>query len=172
MTGIDSLSIRLLNSGDSIAALTSLLHDAYAQLGAMGFNYTAVDQSDDVTRDRIARGDCLVAVEGTALVGTITFYAPEQSMGCPWYERAEVATIGQFGVHPSFQGRGLGRLFLQEAERRAHLAGATEMALDTSEGADHLVAWYQWCGFRIVEHAQWRGKTYRSVIMSKTLTMA
>ena len=47
--------------------------------------------------------------------------------------------------------------------------GAAELALDTSEGADHLIAWYERIGFRIVEYAQWKGKRYRSVIMSKTL---
>jgi GNAT superfamily N-acetyltransferase len=172
MTGLDRLTIRPLRANDDIPTLTALLHAAYAALGAMGFNYTAVDQTDDVTRSRIARGECLVAAVGDALVGTIMFHSPVQSAGCPWYERPEVATIGQFGVHPSFQGQGLGRRFLQEAERRAWCAGATELALDTSEGADHLIAWYARHGFRVVEHAQWGGKTYRSVIMSKTLSAA
>jgi len=48
-------------------------------------------------------------------------------------------------------------------------SGATELALDTSEGADHLIAWYERKGFRFVEYAQWKGKSYRSVIMSKML---
>ena len=154
---------------DSITDLTALLHAAYARLGGMGFNYTAVDQTEDVTRKRISRGLCLVASGDGAVVGTIMFYAPGQSAGCSWYERSDVATIGQFGVLPSCQGTGTGTRLLRKAETLAIAIGAAELALDTSEGADHLIAWYEREGFRFVEHAQWPGKTYRSVIMSKPL---
>ena len=161
--------IRQLAPTDSIAAITQLLHAAYARLGEMGFNYTAVDQTEDVTRQRIARGACLVAVEQGALVGTITFYAPGRSAGCPCYERPGTAVIGQFGVLPGKQGSGVGNRLLHESEQHAKASKAAELALDTSEGADHLIAWYERKGFRLVEHAQWEGKTYRSVIMSKSL---
>ena len=164
--------VRELAPTDSIADLTALLHAAYARLGGMGFNYTAVDQTEDVTRKRIARGLCLVATgnaDNGALVGTIMFHAPGQSAGCPCYERPDVATIGQFGVLPGCQGGGTGTRLLREAEKLALASGAAELALDTSEGADHLVGWYEREGFRFVEHAQWPGKTYRSVIMSKRL---
>jgi ribosomal protein S18 acetylase RimI-like enzyme len=163
------MTIRLLTATDSITALTELLHAAYSRLGEMGFNYTAVDQSEEVTRKRVARGDCLVAVDGDMLVGTIMLHAPGQSSGCLCYERPDVATIGQFGVLPGCQGQGTGTNLLREAERRAVAAGAAELALDTSEGADHLIAWYEWHGFRFVEYTQWQDKTYRSVIMSKRL---
>ena len=43
------LQIRPLSSTDSITEITFLLHRAYARLGDMGLNYTAVDQSTDVT---------------------------------------------------------------------------------------------------------------------------
>jgi GNAT superfamily N-acetyltransferase len=165
--GENDVIIRELAPTDLIADLTALLHAAYARLGAMGFNYTAVDQSEDVTRKRIARGLCLVAVDGGALVGTIMFHPPGRSAGCPCYERPSVATIGQFGVLPGRQGTGTGTRLLRQAEQLAIASGAAELALDTSEGADHLVTWYQREGFHFVEHAQWEGKTYRSVIMSK-----
>lgn len=135
----------------------------------MGFNYTAFDQSEEVTRERIAGGSCLVAVDGPVLIGTVMFYAPGKSTGCPWYERPGIATIGQFGVLPAYQGQGIGNMLLGKTLRRAVSAGASELALDTSEGADHLIGWYERHGFRFVEYAQWTGKTYRSVIMSKSL---
>ena len=163
------MQIRLLTPTDSITELTTLLHAAYARLGTMGFNYTAVDQPDEVTRKRVARGDCLLALADGRILGTTMFHAPGCSEGCPCYERPDVATIGQFGVLPGQQGRGVGTLLLREVEARALASGAAELALDTSEGADHLIAWYERHGFRFVEHAQWTGKTYRSVIMSKVL---
>lgn len=165
------LIVRAFGPTDSISALTGLLHAAYAGLGGMGFNYTAVDQSEDVTRKRISRGDCLVAIERGVLLGTIMFHAPGRSRGCPCYERPDVATIGQFGITPDRQGGGIGTRLLRAAEQMAVASGAAELALDTSEGADHLIAWYEREGFRFVEYAQWEGKTYRSVIMSKRLSL-
>lgn len=163
--------IRGLAATDSIADMTALLHAAYARLGGMGFNYTAVDQTEDVTRSRIARGHCLVAIDDGALVGTIMVHPPGRSAGCPCYERPDVATIGQFGVRPGRQGAGTGTRLLRRAEELALASGAAELALDTSEGADHLIGWYEREGFRFVEHAQWEGKTYRSVIMSKPVRL-
>ena len=63
--------IRRVTEGDSIEALTVLVHRAYARLGAMGLNYTAVDQSPAVTAKRVGRGVCYVAEFGGELVGTI-----------------------------------------------------------------------------------------------------
>ena len=163
------LVVRALAPKDSIVAMTELLHAAYAGLGAMGFNYTAVDQTEEVTRKRIARGDCVVATDDGVLVGTIMVHAPGRSTGCPCYERPGTATIGQFAVRPDRQGNGVGTLLLRQAERLAVASGAAELALDTSEGAGHLIAWYEREAFRFVEYAQWEGKTYRSVIMSKRL---
>jgi len=161
--------VRRLSAADSIDELTSLLHAAHRRLGDMGLNYTAVDQPPEVTQDRIARGECLVAVVDGQFVGTIVFYQATAASGCDWYDRPEVASLGQFGVLPSHQSAGIGRQLLEAVERLAAESGAAEIALDTAEDASHLVSWYERCGYRFVEHAQWQGKTYRSVIMSKAL---
>lgn len=102
-----SLTIRPLAEGDSIEALTALLHRAYAGLAALGFNYTAVDQTAKVIRSRIRDGQCFVAELDGTIVGTIMFYPPGKGGGCRWYNNPEVAKIGQFGVEPHLQGRGL-----------------------------------------------------------------
>jgi GNAT superfamily N-acetyltransferase len=161
------VEIRLLRPTDSIGDLTALLHRAYAALGAMGLNYTAVDQSEAVTRSRIRNGECFIADAGGRLVGTIQFRSAAQSSGCPWYDRPEVASFHQFGVLPELQGGGLGLRLLETVERRARETGAEELALDTAEPAQHLVRFYEKRGYRHVEFVQVPGKTYRSVIMSK-----
>lgn len=161
------LETRLLAPTDSLDELTDLLHAAYARLSALGFNYTAVDQTVDVTRQRIASGECYVAVDGSKLIGTIMFR--RRPRGCAWYEQDHVAGVGQFAVHPDWQGQRIGLALMAIAEERARASGATELAVDTSEGAAHLIAWYTRLGYRPVDHAQWEGKTYRSVILSKTL---
>jgi GNAT superfamily N-acetyltransferase len=162
-----TVSIRRLAEGDSISELTALLHAAYARLAVLGFNYTAVDQSEDVTRRRIAQGECYVACDGPKLVGTITYR--RQSSGCDWYARPDVAVINQLGILPTYQGKGLGNALMSLSEDRARETGAAELALDTSEGASHLVAWYGRRGYRQVEIVRWDGKVYRSLILSKAL---
>lgn len=160
--------IRALAPSDSIEKLTELLHAAYAQLAALGFNYTAVDQTEEVTRRRILGGECYVACDDNEIIGTIMFY-PRARGGCAWLERPDVAGVGQLGILPSWQRRGIGTALMAWSEKRARSIGATEIALDTSEGATHLIRWYTALGYRQVDIVQWNGKTYRSLILSKTL---
>ena len=160
---------RPLTSEDSIEELAELLHRAYRRLADMGLRFWATHQDPAQTRKRVLRGECYVIEESGRLVGTIMFYSPEQTRGCLWYNRPEVASFGQFAIEPSLQGRGLGRGLMDLAERRAVETGAEELALDTAEPAHHLIDLYERCGYRLVGHAQWEGVNYRSVIMSKKL---
>ena len=165
----DDIIIRPLLAGDSLDDLTALLHRAYAQLAAMGLRYMATHQSVEVTRKRVEQGKCLVAVADGVLWGTIVVKDASQTRGCPWYDRPDVASIGQFGVEPRLQGKGLGRRLMAMAEALALTSGAREIALDTAEPATHLVEWYTRLDYRHIEYAQWSHTNYRSVIMSKPL---
>ncbi|MEO5807428.1 GNAT family N-acetyltransferase [Devosia sp.] len=166
---VPDLEIRPLLPSDSISELTALLHRAYASLAQMGLHYRATDQDGDVTRNRIAQGQCLVALDGGALRGTILFRDTTQTRGCHWYDQPDVACFGQFAVEPDLQGKGLGTALIAHAEARAFACGAREIALDTAEPATHLVSWYNRLGYRFIEHAQWSHTNYRSVILSKAL---
>ena len=169
----DEIEIRLLRPADPIPELTRLLHRAYARLAAMGLRYMATHQSDAVTRERAGQGECWVAVAPDgALAGTILFRPAARTSGSPWLDRPEVASLAQFAVAPERQGGGLGARLMDLAERRAAETGAEEIALDTAEPAEHLVALYARRGYRFVEHAQWGHTNYRSVIMSKRVRRA
>ena len=111
-----AIEFRLLQSSDSIADLTALLHAAYAQLQLLGFNYTAVDQSEQKTRGRIAGGECYVAIDAGRIIGTILFR--RHSRGCAWYEQRNVAAVHQFGVMPTAQRGGIGSKLIQLCETR------------------------------------------------------
>lgn len=152
---------------DDVAQLTELLHRAYKELADMGLRYTATWQTPDITEDRIQGGRCTVAVLNDRFVGTVTFY--QESDGCEWYERPEVASFGQFGVDPDFRMLGIGRTLMDIVEGQAREAGVEELALDTAEGATHLISLYSKRGFRFVQHVQWHETNYRSVILSKRL---
>ena len=157
---------------DSFDALTTMLHRAFARLGAMGLNCTCVDQSAAVTRSRATRGDCYVAVCDGRIVGTMTLYAPDRESPCELYCRDDIASLRQFGVEPAWQARGIGTLLLAFADHWAATRGYAELALDTPQPAAHLVAFYRGHGFRIVDFMRFDGKRYDSAILSKPAVAA
>ena len=161
--------IRPLETTDSIGELTSLLHRAYARLGQMGLNYTAVDQTPEVTSSRIRGSHCFVVTAAHKLVGTIVVQPTYRQSACEYFMRLGVAAAHQFAVDPDYQGSGIGRMLLQRAEQWATAAGFAELAIDTAEPAKHLVGLYTRLGYRQVGRVQWPGKVYRSVVLSKSL---
>lgn len=166
------LDIRLLDNSDSVPDITALLHRAYARLGGMGLNYTAVDQSPEVTAKRIRGGTCFVATMDDTLVGTIVVQPTYAQNECDYFTRPGVAAAHQFAVEPTRQGLGIGRSLLSKAEEWATDQGFRELAMDTAEQATHLIDLYKGLGYRHVDWVQWTGKVYRSVVLSKMLREA
>lgn len=164
------INIRLLSEADSLEALTALIHRAYRQLADLGFRYWGTHQSVDDTRQRIARGECYVALCDGELVGTVVLNLPDNASGHDWYNRPDVTSFSQFAVDPPFQKQGIGLQLLGIIEQRAVALGVNELACDTAEGASHLIALYTKQGFRKVGMADWGATNYKSVILSKTLT--
>ena len=163
------LNIRPISPSDSIEKITQLLHRAYAKLGAMGLNYTAVDQTAEVTASRIAGGHCYVAEWQGALAGTIVVKPTYEVNDCEYFTRAGVAAVHQFGVDPSLQSKGIGRALLATSEQWAMEHGFSELAMDTAEQAQHLISLYARLGYKHVGFVQWPGKVYRSVVLSKAI---
>lgn len=164
-----TLVIRRFLDTDSVSEITELLHRAYKRLADMGLRFVATHQTDDITLDRLSSGEAYVAELDGRIVGTILFRPPELAGGCDYYNRLDVAVFGQFGVEPSLQGSGIGKALLLHCEQRARETGASEIALDTSEKALHLIELYKRWGYRLVGDTQWDEVNYRSVIMSKQL---
>lgn len=165
----DAIDFRLASPDRDAAELTALLHRAYARLGDMGLRYMAVDQTADITRQRMAMGECHLAVLDGAIVGTVLFKPTDRTRGSPWLDRPDIASLAQLAVDPLIQGAGLGNRLMALAETRARESGAREIALDTAEPATHLRHWYSSRGYRFIEYAQWKHTNYRSVVMSKVL---
>lgn len=164
-----NLLVRPFHPNDDVAAITALLHAAYAPLAAMGLNYLASHQDDDMTLRRLTQGWPFIGELGGKLVATITLCGSDPDSPCNWYRQPHVFTIGQFAVLPSMQKNSMGTQLMQMVEHEASQHGATELALDTSENALHLCRWYQRLGYRFIQHVSWNDTNYRSVVLSKTL---
>ncbi len=165
----EGVTIRELRDEDDLDALTELLHRAYAPLAAAGMRFLASHQSVEVSRHRIERGTCLVAVHNGTIVGTVVYSPPGSLDGSPFLARPDVAEFGQFAVEPSLQRTGIGAELMRKVEEMGRRDGAAWMSLNTSENAHHLIAYYQRKGYRFIEHVQWRDVNYRSVVMAKAL---
>lgn len=156
---------------DDVAAITRLLHEAYAAHGRRGLNYTAVDQDDDTTRRRLENGIALLGCVDGCVIATATLYLDPRYPGVPeLYRLPEYAFFAQFAVLPEMQGRGFGTHLCRLLEDLAREHGKHYLALDTAEPATDLIAFYERLGFRRVDGTQWPGKTYRSVVMAKGLS--
>ncbi len=170
------MNIRQLHASDSLEALTALLHAAYASLAAQGWNFTAVNQSVAVTRERVAHGQAFVADLDGQLVGTVTVCPPKpadgQYLGDPvpaCYTQPDTAILAQLAVHPGQRGQHLGERLMDAAEAWAAAQGYAQIALDTARPAEHLLRRYARRGYVQVGDVQWAGKTYASVLMVKPL---
>lgn len=163
------LVTRRLEPRDDMEQLTEMLHRAYAPLAARGMRFVASWQDAATTQQRCDDGETWVVEMRGRLVGTLTFLDAARTGGSPWYDRPDVASLGQWAIDPDLQGRGLGRRLFDIAERRARETGAKHLALDTSEHATELIETYRRRGFELVERVQWSSTNYRSVILSKEL---
>ena len=164
--------IRRLEECDDIVELTHLLHKAYGELAAMGFRYLATHQTPEVTKERCESGSAFVAEFNGRIVGTVTFYDCSQTGGSPWYDRLDVCSFGQFAVDPEIQRSGIGSRLMDTVEALATQSGASEIACDTAEGAQHLIELYKRRGYRLVDTVDWQETNYISVILSKELYAA
>ncbi|PEE40886.1 GNAT family N-acetyltransferase [Bacillus pseudomycoides] len=170
LASYNGMHIRVFDSKkDDIEQLTRVLNKSYKKLADLGFNYLASHQDSSITLERIKKALCLVAIQDNKIIGSISYYSPENNKGCNWYNKGNVATIGQFGIHPSYQSMGIGRKLIELVEEFAIKEGIEELALDTAEGASHLIKYYSDKGYRFIEYINWEITNYRSVILSKKL---
>jgi GNAT superfamily N-acetyltransferase len=152
-----------------IEPLTDILHKAYAPLAAKGLKYLATHQPATKTLQRLQEGEAYLSFVDDTLVGTVTLYSEDPNSSCEYYRKPGVYCFGQFAVCPSQQSKGIGAKTMTFIEERARELGAKELALDTSEHAEHLIAMYEKRGYKIVAHTKWQVTNYRSVVMSKFL---
>lgn len=167
------MEIKKFSNSDSIEELTSLLHASYKRLADMGLKFVATYQTAEYTKNFIKNGECfIIKNEEDKIIATVMYYnSPfmKEEDTPEWYLKDDVAYFGKFAVHPDYQCKGIGGKTMDFVEEYANSKGKTELALDTSEKAIHLIKYYEKRGYRFIQHHQWDVTNYRSVIMSKSL---
>ncbi|MFE4205641.1 GNAT family N-acetyltransferase [Streptomyces goshikiensis] len=169
LSGRQAVVVRPFTQGDSVAALTRLLHRAYSGHAAEGRVFFASYQSVQDTAYRLGRGECWVALQGSELVGTVTVAAPhEVPEGYPAGDGS--GSFWQLAVDPVLRGSGLGQRLLSLSEERIAALGSDAVVIDTSADAAELVGWYGRRGYVPVGTWRWDVTNYDSVVLRKGLS--
>ncbi|MEO8756697.1 MAG: GNAT family N-acetyltransferase [Devosia sp.] len=104
----------------------------------------------------VAEHDFDLLLDGDTLVGLLeTMHRPDHL----WIEN--------IAVHPDRQHQGLGRKLLKWAERRAEVAGTSELRLLTNAAFESNVSLYKKAGFKIDRTEPFKGGT--TVYMSRNI---
>ena len=162
-------AIRRQRSGDSHEELTSLLHRAFAELACQGIDCESARQSTARTKERVARGECFIAVKGRHMIGTVTLEVADRGALIPTYRDLSTASVHQLAVDPANQGNGVGRSLIGYAAAWASARRFERLAVDTPQSAQRQVAWYVDRGFDVSKTMQVPGRAYASIVLSKTL---
>lgn len=162
-------SFRLITPADSVERINFILRSAYKALADAGMRYAASHEDVEATRRNIALGECHLVLRGKEIVGCVNLRPGGSLSGPAWYAHERVMTFGRFAVLPKLQGHGIGSRLMDYIEQRARDLNASEIALDTSEHAHHLIAMYKKRGYQFVQYHKWDITNYRSVVMSKSL---
>lgn len=168
------IEFRLFNSSDSVKEVNTLLLSAYKALAEKGMRFAASHEDEAATKRNIEDGECYIGILDNELVTCAMLRIPNniekagwKANGPSWYQVEGVTTFGRFAVSPRFQGLKIGSKMMEVIESRARELGFLELALDTSEHADHLIKMYEERGYRFIEYHQWNITNDRSVVMSK-----
>lgn len=160
---------------DMIPEITNFLHESYAPLKAQGLNYVAATQDESVTESRLSEGKAFLGFLDDELVATVSLLMHEHNVNSkysqqvPYFMQPHVAAFSQFAVKHHLKGQGLGQKMMAYIEAKARQLGAKELALDTSEKATDLIAFYKKRGYQIVAEHDWEFTNYKSLILSKNL---
>ena len=81
------------------------------------------------------------------------------------YPRGEALHVENVGVSPDFQGHGLGKTLMQEAEDQARAHGLSKIELYTNEVMTENIPFYEAIGYAIVRRAEQDG--YQRIFFEK-----
>ena len=133
---------------DAVGEITLAAYEEFVHGPEEGYR----DQLADATR-RFAEAELWVAVDGDALLGTVTACPP----GSPWRELAteDEGEFRMLAVHPGARGRGVGHALADLCERRAREQGATRMVLSSLPAMASAHRIYERLGYTRAPERDW-----------------
>lgn len=96
------------------------------------------DPSEEAIKKHLKKGSCFVAFEKDEIAGV---YVIIEKLG--GWEIMNIAVVEKM------QNKGLGKLLVADAKKRAKKAGVKKLTVGTGNSSISQLAFYQKCGFRI-----------------------
>jgi mycothiol synthase len=134
----DGFTLRPYLSGDE-ARMFDVIETAFSAWEGREPNTFADWRAQFLDRDEVRPELQVLAAEGDRLVGVAINYD---------YAEDDEGWIQQLAVHPTHQGRGLGRAMLQESFRRFHAIGRRSCGL-TTDSRTGALGLYEHVGMRV-----------------------
>lgn len=165
------VEIRALRPTDAVEEIDRLFHTPHALMADFALRrYSRANLGEGKLEEGEPAGETYVAESESGLIGAAVFFDPENTRGCPFYDRPGVASLGPFAIQPAFQGHGLGSAMLSFLETRARETGADELAVELSPNAPHSLNKFLKEGYRYAENANWADCGQKCVILHKPLS--
>lgn len=138
--GGDSSGIRIrVAVAEDAPSIASVLRESFAEYESLytreGFDATT--PAGPQVRERMEEGPVWVAVDGDAVVGTVSVVPKGESL----YVRG-------MAIVPAARGRGIGELLLREVEAYASERGFKRLLLSTTPFLGRAIQLYERYGFR------------------------
>lgn len=154
---------------DIIRQYMNLTNKVIKKVHSIGFlEDLNADTAKDFLNSKITepKSALLLVFENEKLIGTgylgPSGYATTQHYG----------KISKVMVNPYIQGKGVGKIIVDELERKAKKIGYTNILLGTWD-VDYIVKFYEKCGYkqvgRIPEFVKYKGKYHDSYFFAKKL---
>ncbi|MFA6160527.1 MAG: GNAT family N-acetyltransferase [Parcubacteria group bacterium] len=97
------------------------------------------DPSSEAVNKYLKKGSCFAAFEGGEIVGVYILIS----------KSTDILEIINLSVAEEKQNRGIGKLLVADAKRRAKKSRAKKLLVGTGNSSINQLAFYQKCGFRI-----------------------
>lgn len=164
------VEIRLAGAQDSAETVDRLFHLSHALLADHRLRRFHLDSLLGDGSPENPHGELYLADAEGRIIAGVVFYDPENTSGCPYYDRPDVASLGPLAIVPEFQGHGLGGAMLRFVEERAVEVGAKELALEITPEATNALNKFLKEGYRFAENARYNDGQQRCIVMTKSLT--
>ncbi|MDO8529766.1 MAG: GNAT family N-acetyltransferase [bacterium] len=97
------------------------------------------DPSKESIKKYLKKGSCFAAYEKNTVIGAYILISPKK----------EIMEIANIAVDKSMQNKGVGKILIKDAIKRAKKEGMKKLLVGTGNSSINQLVFYQKCGFRI-----------------------